>query len=93
VDQVGETWGLPDSTFRLIRPRLVLASADTRKIPLNTATEEMLQRHPYIRFRLARLIIRYRQEHGPFSEVTDLKRIALVTEELFTKLQPYCSLD
>jgi competence protein ComEA len=92
VDQVAETWGLPDSTFQLIRPRLVLQTAATRKIPLNTAPEDQLRQHPYIRFRLARVIIRYRQEHGPFNSLDDLKRIALVTDSLYAKLAPYCSL-
>jgi len=92
VEQVGETWGLPDSTFRLIRPRLQLSSGPPRQIPLNTASEEQLQHHPYIRFRLARTIIRYRQEHGAFATLDDLKRIALVTDDLYLKLLPYCTL-
>ena len=93
VDQVGETWGLPDSTFQKIRPMLSLAAPVTRKIPLNTAPEDMLQQHPYIRFRLAKVIIRYRQEHGPFTAVADLRRIALVTDDLYARLEPYCSLN
>jgi DNA uptake protein ComE-like DNA-binding protein len=59
---------------------------------LNTASEEQLQHHPYIRFRLARTIIRYRQEHGAFATLDDLKRIALVTDDLYLKLLPYCTL-
>jgi DNA uptake protein ComE-like DNA-binding protein len=90
VDQVGETWGLPDSTFRMIKPLLHLGNSLNRKIPINTATVDVLQQHPYIRYSLARLIIRYRQEHGPFSSVEDLRRIALVTDELYGKLEPYC---
>jgi competence protein ComEA len=91
VDQVGETYGLPDSTFQLIRPFLVLSATSLRRIPLNSAPETELQRHPYIRFRLARIIIQYRQEHGPFHSVDDLRQLALVTEDLFAKLAPYCS--
>jgi len=93
VDQVAETWGLPDSTFQKIRPMLSLSAPVTRKIPLNTAPEDLLQQHPYIRFKLARVIIRYRQEHGPFASVADLRRISLVTDELFARLEPYCSVN
>jgi competence protein ComEA len=93
VDQVAETWGLPDSTFKKIRPMLSLAGPVTRKIPLNSAPEDILQQHPYIRFKLARVIIRYRQEHGPFASVSDLRRISLVTDELFARLEPYCSVN
>lgn len=93
VDQVGETWGLPDSTFQKIRPMLSLSAPATRKIPLNTAPEDLLQQHPYIRYKLARVIIRYRQEHGPFAAVADLRRIALITDELYARLEPYCAVN
>jgi DNA uptake protein ComE-like DNA-binding protein len=93
INQVGETWGLPDSTFQKIRPLLSLSVPVTRKIALNSAPEDILQQHPYIRFRLAKVIIRYRQEHGPFTAIADLRHIALVTDDVFSKLEPYCTLN
>ena len=93
VEQVAETWGLPDSTFQKIRPMLTLTEHMTRKIPINTATEDLLKQHPYIRYRLAKVIIRYRQEHGPFAALADLRRIDLVTDELYARLEPYCTLN
>lgn len=93
VDQVGETWGLPDSTFQKLRPMLTLSATSTRKIPLNTAPEDLLQQHPYIRYKLAKVIIRYREEHGPFAAVSDLRRIALVTDDVYARLEPYCTVN
>jgi len=90
VDQVGETFGLPDSVFRLIRPRLVLKEgAPVKQIDLNAASETDLKNHPYIRYRLAKAIAAYRQQHGPFRSVSDITQVQVVTDSLYRKLQPY----
>ena len=92
-DQVAETYGLPDSTFRLIRPFLKLEEVSLRKVLLNSATLDELKAHPYIRYQLARAITAYREQHGPFRSLEDLKQIALVSTEHWQKLVPYCSLE
>ncbi|HRF27677.1 MAG TPA: helix-hairpin-helix domain-containing protein [Ferruginibacter sp.] len=90
LEQVGETFGLPDSVFRLIRPRLLLRDdMPVRKIDLNAASETDLKNHPYIRYRLAKTIAAYRLQHGPFRSVSDIKLLQVVTDSLYRKLQPY----
>ncbi len=80
VDQVGETLGLPDSIFRKIRPRLELKTPVYRKIDLNTSSEAEISAHPYFDGKQARLIVAYRQQHGPFSTAEDIRRIAAFTD-------------
>lgn len=89
VSQVGETYGLPDSTFQKIRPYLQADPGQIRKININTATADELKTHPYIRWQLAKTIIAYRNEHGPFAKIEDIKRIMAITEEVFNKIVPY----
>ncbi len=89
INQVAETFGLADSTFQKIRSWLKLDQPQLRKININTATLEELKAHPYIRFTLARPIVAYRSEHGPFNRLEDLKKIAAVTEDAFQKMFPY----
>lgn len=90
LEQVGETFGLPDSVFRLIRPRLLWKDdMPVRKIDLNAASETDLKNHPYIRYRLAKAIAAYRLQHGPFRSVSDIKLLQVVTDSLYRKLQPY----
>jgi competence protein ComEA len=38
---------------------------------------------------LANPIIAFRNEHGPFAKVDDIKQIMLITEEVFIKINPY----
>ncbi|HEX2535564.1 MAG TPA: helix-hairpin-helix domain-containing protein [Chitinophagaceae bacterium] len=89
VDQVAETYGLPDSTFQRIRPLLTVNSSAIRKIRINQATEEELKAHPYIRWQLARVLVAYRAQHGPFRKPEDLLNCAAVSPELLRKLVPY----
>jgi competence protein ComEA len=93
VDQVGETYGLPDSTFIKIKPLLLMQSTELKKININTATKDELKTHPYIRWNLANAIIEYRNQHGQFSSLEDLKKITLITEELYEKMSPYLRLQ
>lgn len=89
VEQVGETFGLPDSTFQKIKPRLALNNASIKQININTATVEEFKAHPYIRYAIGNAIVQYRAQHGNFSSVSDLKKIMLVTEAVFSKALPY----
>ncbi|MFZ9388563.1 MAG: helix-hairpin-helix domain-containing protein [Chitinophagaceae bacterium] len=91
VDQVGETFGLPDSTFRRIKPMLDRGSTPVRRIFINTATEEELKTHPYIRYELARPIISYRGQNGPFRQPEDLKKVLALTGQELERLLPYLS--
>lgn len=93
VNQVAETFGLPDSTFQKIKSHLKISNATVRKINVNTATLEALKEHPYIRYQTANAIIQYRTQHGLFTATTDLKKIQLVTDELYEKIAPYINIQ
>ena len=53
------------------------------------ATLEQLQEHPYISYQLAKVIIAYRNQHGGFRDVSDIRKVALMTPDLYSKLEPY----
>lgn len=89
VDQIGETYGLTDSTFQLIKPRLQCAPGAIQKININTADVSTLKQHPYIKWPLANAIVQYRQQHGAFRSVEDLQQIAVVTPEWYHKIAAY----
>jgi DNA uptake protein ComE-like DNA-binding protein len=89
VSQVGETFGLPDSTFQKIKSRLVITSSSVKNININTALLDDMKVHPYIRYNIANAIIQYRVQHGNFSSVADIKKIVLVTDEVYKKVEPY----
>jgi competence protein ComEA len=89
LEQVAETYGLPDSTFQKIKSRLVMSNSNVKKININNATVDELKVHPYIRYNIANAIVQYRNAHGNFSAVNDLKKIMIITEEIYNKVAPY----
>lgn len=92
VEQVGETYGLPDSTFQKIKSRLQV-DGEVRKLNVNTATKDALKVHPYIRWNLANAIVEYRAQHGSFKDLEALKNIALVDEATFEKIRHYLKVE
>src|SRR4051812_10680995 len=74
LSQIREVYGLPDSVFMYIAPRLRCDSAYVRKIPLNVADREVLKQHPYIRWNMANALVAYRAQHGDFRSLDDLEK-------------------
>jgi competence protein ComEA len=93
IDQVAETFGLPDSVFQKIKPLLLLRDKNLKQQNINTASADELKLHPYIRYNLAGLIVQYRTQHGNFSAVSDIKKIMTVTDELYNRLYPYLTIQ
>jgi competence ComEA-like helix-hairpin-helix protein len=91
--QIAEVYGLADSVFTKINPKLQCNPALVKQININTAGLEALKAHPYIKYQLANAVIQYRNQHGNFQSPEDLKRVALVTDEIFNKIAPYLTVD
>lgn len=89
VEQVAETFALPDSVFQKIKKSLTLADPTVKQLNINTAGIDEMKTHPYIRYVLANAIVQYRAQHGKFSAISDIKKIMIVTEEIYNKLVPY----
>lgn len=89
VQQVAETYGLSDSTFKKIQPSLQLGKVSLTKLDINHMDEKSLAQHPYIRYKLARLIVLYRSNNGPFRALEDLKLLPLVDDSIYRKLEHY----
>jgi len=93
IEQIGETYGLPDSTFQKIKQYLKLDNSPVKKININTVTVGELKAHPYIKYNLANPIIAYRNEHGSFSTIEDIKKVMAITDEIYKKIAPYLTID
>ena len=89
VEQIGETFGLPDSTFQKIKPQLTISNIALIKININTADIEEMKKHPYLRYAISNAIVRYRLQHGNFLAVEDIKKIMTITADVFNKVAPY----
>lgn len=93
MQQVAETYALPDSTFNKIQGLLQCNAASVKQLNINTADANTLKQHPYIRWNLANAIVQYRSQHGNFRSADDLQQIAIVTPEIFQKTKPYITVQ
>jgi len=93
VEQIAETYGLPDSTFQKIKPYLFVTDGSIKKLNINAATTDELKTHPYIRYQLANVIVNFRLQHGNYKQVEDLKKIMILTDDVYEKLKPYITLQ
>lgn len=91
ADQVGETYGVPDSTFQKIKPYLKI-TGDVKKFNVNTAIADELKLHPYIHWKIANGIIYYRDKHKPVKTIDELKDIPQIDAATFEKLKHYLTL-
>lgn len=93
IEQVGETFGLPDSTFQKIRPMLLQETVSVKQVNINHAPEADLSSHPYLGKKLARLIVAYRTQHGSFTHIETLQKIPGFDEGKIERLRPYMDFE
>jgi len=93
INQLGETYGLPDSVFQKIKPGLTISLNAVTKLNINLADLNTLKSHPGIRYNIANAIVEYRKQHGNYMSVNDLRKIAIIDEAVFQKLVPYLTIE
>lgn len=91
VEQLRELYGMKDSVFTLIQPRLIVSSSNIKKLNVNTLSYEEMKKHPYINHVVASTIVAYRQKHGAYKTLNDLKSVGTINDELLAKLSNYIS--
>lgn len=91
INQVAETYGLPDTTFQKIKEYLLLNNSHVQKININQTTVDELKNHPYIKWNVANAIIQFKNQHGNYTSVNDLKKIRIISDSIFQKISPYLS--
>jgi competence ComEA-like helix-hairpin-helix protein len=85
--QLSEVYGLSPETIEELLKYAVI-QAPVRKINVNTATQDELYKHPYIKFR-AKHIVAYRKQHGNFQSADDIAKIKTIEPETLQKILPY----
>lgn len=91
-DQLDEVFVLrdaPDLRDSLKKYTFVASSFAPQGVNVNTAPFDELYLHPYIGKPRARLIVAYRQQHGSFHSIEDLKKMPVLKPEDVEKLRPY----
>jgi competence protein ComEA len=93
-EQLYEVWGLDSIVAkRAIEQCDIITGFVPRRININTAAEADLASHPYMKAKIARLIVTYRFQHGNFSSIEDLGKIYSFEPKSFERIKPYLTLQ
>ncbi len=93
VQQLMEVKGMDSSRYRQIKPFVNVNPFLVQRMNVNTASLEELRSHPYIGANIALSLVNYRKQHGNFVHLSDIKKSALVTEDVYVKISPYLTVE
>ncbi|TCS86884.1 DNA uptake protein ComE-like DNA-binding protein [Anseongella ginsenosidimutans] len=92
-EQLLEVYGMDTASFHSFKNCLRADSSGLRKINLNEAGYQELRRLPYWSAAEINVVLNYREQHGPFAEITALYNIRALEEQTIQKVMPYLSLE
>lgn len=88
-EQLREVYGLDSLKYSRLKDHVEVNTALIQKINLNKVTFEQLKMHPYLHYKQMNAILQYRKQHNSFGSVDDLKKLAIMNEEIIRKIEPY----
>ena len=90
VSQIAEVYGIEDyAVENAMEMSFIEGEFVPRQIDLNVSDVRQFAAHPYISANEARVIVAYRNQHGPFSEIQDLHKIHLIDSAWLYRAGPY----
>ena len=93
LQQLTEIYGFQEDLLYDLDGKIWVQQEDVKKINLNTIDFDELKTHPYFKFTLSKQILNYRQVHGLFKQVEDLRSIKTVNDSIFNLIKPYVIVD
>lgn len=93
VDQLEEVYPFTKEKLDSLRHHFIVDTGLMKKININEAGVEQLARHPYLTSAQAKSLIAYRNMHGAFSKVEDIRKSALIDENTFEKVKHYLRVE
>jgi competence protein ComEA len=93
TDQLSEVYGLKTEVIENILARYYVEAPLLKRLNLNEDSIQVLAKHPYISYSLAKVVIAYKGQHGAYKSINDIRKIKIMTDSLFNKLSPYLKVD
>jgi DNA uptake protein ComE-like DNA-binding protein len=92
-EQLREIWGIDSMLYALVSPQVTIDATNIRKININAVPLDILKKHPYLDYYLAKEIVKYREKYGAFAATGDLRRVNLIDEETYNRIKPYLTVE
>lgn len=85
IDQLLEVKCIPDSVFQVLQSYIFTDGKINR--PVNINADSLF--HPYLPKSFAKMIVSYRQQHGNYQRIEDLRILLLYDDKIIRKIAPY----
>jgi DNA uptake protein ComE-like DNA-binding protein len=83
---------LKESTWESLHSKWK-CNGQVKKLHVNQATLDELVQHPYLSYPQAQRLIRYRQSHGPYRQIEDIKLSKAIPDSMWSKILYYLAVD
>ncbi|HEY9048999.1 MAG TPA: helix-hairpin-helix domain-containing protein [Ohtaekwangia sp.] len=94
MEQLFEVYTLDSAVVeKLKQASFIQEEFHPQKININTASEQELSTHPYLRKSVAKAIVAYRFQHGKITDVDDLGKIQTLDARTIQKITPYLNFE
>lgn len=87
--QLLEVYGISAEVEQRMWEYFVFDAEISKRLRINELETAELAKHPYIGYGEAKVIVAYRQQHGPYLKAEDLLQIKIFTEDWVKKIAPY----
>lgn len=88
-EQLKEVYGIDEEKFNQVKNQITVEPARITKLKINQVDFEGLRRFPYLTNKQTNAIIQYRNQHGNYSSIADMRNIVILDEVILRKIEPY----
>jgi DNA uptake protein ComE-like DNA-binding protein len=93
LSQLYEAEGIDTTNFGKLKSHLTLDVMSIKTININNCSVSQLSKHPYVSYNVATALVNYRNAHGKFDKMADLKKCMAMNDNLLKRLTPYLRLS
>lgn len=87
--QLLDVYGVEEELVERVFEHFTFDPGISSRLDINSLSLAELAQHPYITYAQAKVIMAYRDQHGPYEKAEDLLKIKIFTREWLDKLEPY----
>ena len=81
--------GIDSLTYLDIFPQVKVNTSLIKKMNINKISMSSFQVFPYLSYKQKNAIIEYRNQHGNYTSLADLRNIPIIDEGILRKIEPY----
>mgnify|MGYP000603163009 CR=1 FL=1 len=93
LSQLYEIEGIDTTNFGKLISHLTIDLMSIKTININNCSVSQLSKHPYISYNMATALVNYRNAHGKYNQIADLKKCMAMNDNLLRKIAPYLRLS